>query len=132
MEETVLLECTAYGTQKGDKNNIHKYIVIIGDVIYYYKNQPSGLYRYENGESTLIDIGVMEYESFKYEDKLYYMKYTDRGCDLMCYDPEDHSIAELYSFDFQPAAPKIIDGYLYCKERIDNMTLNQIIIQVYP
>ena len=44
-------------TENGNENpkNLYKNFVFVDDVMYYYKRNPDGLYRYRSGESTLID-----------------------------------------------------------------------------
>lgn len=86
--------------------NLYKNFIIVNNILYYYKRCPDGLYRYENGNSILIDnnSNINEFSLCSYKDKIYYVVRTiDIDTDiLMAYDTKlqiTFRITELEDYD---------------------------------
>jgi hypothetical protein len=122
-EETeILLGDGIYGRDKEYPELYYSNFIFIGDVMYYTKRNTREndfylveLYRYENGESTLIDdeLNIDEYSLFEHDGKLYYIVRGEETNKLMQYNPKDENITEILMCKNFSSRGKIVDGYFY-------------------
>lgn len=114
-EPTALLKSEMNGDNKEKWKNLYKNFIFVDGVMYYYKRNPDGLYRYQNGESTLIDNNpaINEFSLFEHDNKLYYVVLRDELSKLTQYNPKDGKISELATCSDYSSGSTIKDGYFY-------------------
>jgi hypothetical protein len=123
-EETeILLGDWVYGRDKEYPKLLYNDFIFIGDIMYYTRRFVRSdseyyfteLFRYENGESTLIDItdDFREFTLFEYNGKLYYFKRDGEIGKLMQHNPKDETITEILTCSNFKSGGKIINGYFY-------------------
>ena len=98
---------------KSQSSNLYVSCEFVGETMYYCMRLPYGLYRYQNGESTLIsdDGKINEYSLIEHDGKLFFHSWTT--CALMRYDPDEDSIYTVMDCDNLRSGPKIIGGFFY-------------------
>lgn len=131
-EETkIVLGDGVYGRDKEYPAWRYSNFIFIGDIMYYTRRSDSSdsefylveLFRYENGESTLIDDidHVREYSLFEHEGKLYYFAKAGDAVKLMQYNPIDEKVTEILTCNDFRSGPKIKDGYFYYQDSEDKI-----------
>jgi len=111
-----------YSRDKEYPKLYYRDFIFIGDIMYYTKGVERNaddysieLFRYENGESTLIDgtDSVKEYSMFEYDGNLYYIAWEDGAGKLMQYNSKDRQIKEISTCSDYSSNPEIKNGYFY-------------------
>ena len=122
-EETKLL--LGDGINNRDKKYPKLYyrdFIFIGDIMYYTKCVERStddyfieLFRYENGESTLIDgtDNYREFSLFEYDGKLCYIVWEDEVGKVMQYNPENGQKTEILTCSDYRSGAAIKNGYFY-------------------
>ena len=113
-ETSALLQPEKTENDNENTKNLYKNFVFVDDVMYYYKRNPDGLYRYRDGKSTLIDENsdINEASLFSYDHKLFYVVRGDNNI-LMQYDPSDDDVSVAAVFSGYGSGKKIYNGYFY-------------------
>ena len=113
-ETSALLQPEKAENDNENPKNLYKNFVFVDDVMYYYKRNPDGLYRYRDGKSTLIDENsdINEASLFSYDHKLFYVVRGDNNI-LMQYDPSDDDVSVAAVFSGYGSGKKIYNGYFY-------------------
>ena len=108
---------------KEESKNLYKNFIFVGDIMYYYKRNPDGLYRYQNSESTLVydNSDVNEFSLFEYDGKLYFIVRNGETIKLIQYNPIDEKVTEVLTCNDFRSGPKIKDGYFYYQDSEDNI-----------
>lgn len=108
-----VLQSEINGDNKEEWKNLYKNFIIADDILYYYKRNPDGLYRYRNGESVLIDndSGIDEFSLYEHDKQLYYITRRDGTVKLMQYNPQDGQITEAAVCSDYNSGFKIKNGY---------------------
>lgn len=121
-EIKILLGDGIYGRDKESPELYYSNFIFIGDVMYYTKRNTREndfylveLYRYENGESTLIDDtdSISEYSLFENDSKLYYFIRDGKTGKLMQYNPKDGKLSDVATCNDYSSGGKIINGCFY-------------------
>ncbi len=88
-----VLDTVTYG-YGATESKIYKNFIIIDNVLYYYMRNPDGLYRYENGESSLIDDNesVNEFSLSEKDGKLFYTVSVNGNEEAFEYDPANKTV----------------------------------------
>ena len=130
-EETeILLGDGVYGHDKGYPKLYYRDFLFIGDTMYYTKGIERSaddyfveLFRYENGESTLIDStdNYREFSIFEHDGRLGYMVWKDEAYRLMQYNPDDGQKTETATCNDYKSGAKIKNGYFYYLNSEDNV-----------
>ena len=113
-ETSALLQPEKAENDNENPKNLYKNFVFVDDVMYYYKRNPDGLYRYRDGKSTLIDENsdINEASLFSYDHKLFYVVRGDANI-LMQYDPSDAAVSVAAVFSDYSSGKRIYNGYFY-------------------
>ncbi len=79
---------------KGSDETVYKQFCLLNGVLYYTTKSPSGLYRYENGQSTLIsdNDAIDEFSLCTDNGSIYYVERDDTQATLMEYCPATGSV----------------------------------------
>ncbi len=95
-QAAAILESDTSGSDKSDWK-LYKNFIVVDQVLYYYMRNPDGLYRYENGESSLIDGNgaINEFSLAENNGKLYYTASTDGVTEAFEYDPISDAVNSL-------------------------------------
>ena len=111
----ILLKSEKIGSNKDKWKDLYKTVIVVGDVLYYYKRNPDGLYSYKDEKSKLItnDEDINESTFFEHEGKLFYLTLHDDTMILTQYDPYNDKLTELSSMNDYYSGGQIIDDYFY-------------------
>lgn len=114
-EPKAILQPEINGDHKEEWKNLYKNFILVDGILYYYKRNPDGLYRYQNEESVLIDdhSGINEISLYEHDKMLYYIIQHDETVKLMNYNPKDGQITEVATCNNYSSGSKIRDGYFY-------------------
>lgn len=114
-EPQAVLQSQTDGANKEEWTDLYKNFIFVDGVMYYYKRNPDGLYRYQNNESRLVskDTDIHEFSLFEHDGKLYFIVQGDEQGKLMQYDPGNEKTTEILTCNNFNSKPKIIDGYFY-------------------
>ena len=115
---------------KTNWKDLYKNFIFVDGIMYYYKRNPDGLYRYQNGESTLIcnNSDVNEFSLLEHSKKLFFVVRSVETSKLMKYDPASGKTTEVATCNDYSSGSKIKDDYFYYRD--SNGKEKQIKIEV--
>lgn len=122
-ETEILLGDGVYARDKNPPELIYSNFIFIGDVMYYTKRFIRSdnefylveIFRYENGESKLIDNkpDIDEYSLSEHDGKLYYIVKNGKTGRLNEYNPKNEKVTEVVTCDDYSDGSTIKNGYFY-------------------
>ena len=94
-QEILLGDGTYEGKSSGE--TLYKHFCLLDGVLYYTTKRPSGLYRYENGQNTLISSSdaINEFSLCTDNGSIYYVERADNKADLKEYDPATGNVRQV-------------------------------------
>ena len=117
-EPTAILSSKREGVNEEAWTDIYKDLIFVDNIMYYYKRNADGLYKFQNGQSTLIDNtpSFTDYGLFEYENILYYMVYENGTIwKLKEYNPSTNAIKNIATVeDYKNLSGSISnDNFIY-------------------
>ena len=123
-EPTAILSSKREGVNEEAWTDIYKDLIFVDNVMYYYKRNTDGLYKFQNGQSTLIDNtpSFTDYGLLEYENILYYTVYENGTVwKLKEYNPVTNAINTISIIeDYKNLSGSISNGiFIYLTESGD-------------
>ncbi len=117
------------GNDKEKWTDLYKEFIFVDNVMYYYKRSPDGLYKYENGESQLIDNTEVypDYNLIKYDHLLFYVLCENNAVwKLKQYNPENSTVSEIATLENYKNLSGTIsnDQFIYKNESGETIKIN--------
>ena len=119
----ILLGDGIYSRDKESPGLRYSNFIFINDIMYYTRRSDRvdsdyyllELFRYENGESKLVDNTdhINEYSLFEHDSKLCYVVRKDGVDKLMQYNPKDEQITEIVTCNDYSSGSQIKGSYFY-------------------